>query len=84
MFGDKFYKKLRKLMPWQQTVFALALSERMYPNYCLYAESTGRGDTKLIRHALDTMWQYLTEKKYASGFVRYSGAGRSQHAGTTE
>ena len=62
MFGDKFYKKLRKLMPWQQTVFALALSERMYPNYCLYAESTGRGDTKLIRHALDTMWQYLTEK----------------------
>jgi Uncharacterized protein conserved in bacteria len=62
VFGDKFYKKLHKLMPWQQTVFALALSERMYPNYCLYAESTGRGDTKLIRHALDTMWQYLTEK----------------------
>ncbi len=62
MFGDKFYKKLRKLMPWQQTVFALALSERMYPNYCLYAESTGRGDTRLIRSSLDTMWQYLTEK----------------------
>ena len=62
MFGDKFYKKLQKLMPWQQTVYALALSERMYPNYCLYAESTGRGDTKLFRQALDTMWQYLTER----------------------
>lgn len=62
MFGDKFYKKLQKLMPWQQTVYALALSERMYPNYCLYAESTGRGDMKLFRQALDTMWQYLTEK----------------------
>lgn len=62
MFGDKFYKRLKKLMPWQQTVYALALSERMYPNYCLYAESTGRGDVQLIRQSLDTMWQYLTEK----------------------
>ena len=62
MFGDKFYKKLHKLMPWQQTLFALALSERMYPNYCLYAESTGNGDVQQIRQALDTMWQYLTEK----------------------
>ncbi len=49
MFGDKFYKRLNKLMPWQQTVFCLALSERMYPNYCLYAESTGQGDAALIR-----------------------------------
>lgn len=62
MFGDKFYKKLQKLMPWQQTVYALALSERMYPNYCLYAESTGRGDITLFRSSLDTMWQYLTER----------------------
>lgn len=62
MFGDKFYKRLNKLMPWQQTVFCLALSERMYPNYCLYAESTGQGDVALIREALDTLWRYETEK----------------------
>lgn len=62
MFGEKFIRKLKKLMPWQQTVFALALSERMFPNYCLYAESTGHGDVALIRNALDTLWQYETEK----------------------
>ena len=26
MFGDKFYKRLDDLEPWQQTVFALALA----------------------------------------------------------
>ena len=62
MFGDKFYKRLGKLMPWQQTVFALALAERMYPNYCLYAESTGKGDAVAFRHALDALWGYMTER----------------------
>lgn len=62
VFGDKFYKRLNKLMPWQQTVFALALAERMYPNYHLYAESSGQGDAPAFRHALDTLWNYLTHK----------------------
>lgn len=62
MFGDKFYKRLNKLMPWQQTVFALALSERMYPNYALYVQSCGKGDAEAFRQALDVLWQYLTEK----------------------
>ena len=62
MFGDKFYKRLGDLEPWQQTVFALALAERMYPNYQLYAESTGKGDAVALRAALDSLWRYLTEK----------------------
>lgn len=62
MFGDKFYKRLGKLMPWQQTVFALALAERMYPNYALYAESTGKGNESAFREALDSLWAYMTEK----------------------
>ena len=62
MFGDKFYKRLGDLEPWQQTVFALALAERMYPNYQLYAESTGNGDAVAFRAALDSLWRYLTEK----------------------
>lgn len=62
MFGDKFYKRLDDLEPWQQTVFALALAERMYPNYQLYVESTGRGDAQAFRHALDILWRYLTER----------------------
>ncbi len=62
MFGDKFYKRLGKLMPWQQTVFALALAERMYPNYALYAQSTGKGNEAAFREALDSLWGYMTEK----------------------
>lgn len=62
MFGDKFYKRLGKLMPWQQTVFALALAERMYPNYALYAQSTGKGNDSAFREALDSLWGYMTEK----------------------
>ena len=62
MFGDKFYKRLGKLMPWQQTVFALALAERMYPNYALYAQSTGKGNESAFREALDSLWGYMTEK----------------------
>ena len=62
MFGDKFYKRLDKLEPWQQTVFALALAERLYPNYQLYSESSGQGSAQVFRHALDTLWQYLTER----------------------
>jgi len=62
VFGDKFYKRLGKLMPWQQTVFALALAERMYPNYALYAQSTGKGNEAAFREALDSLWGYMTEK----------------------
>jgi hypothetical protein len=62
VFGDKFYKKLNKLMPWQQTVFALALAERMYPNYHLFAEASGFGDGARFRHCLDVLWTYLTIK----------------------
>ena len=62
MFGDKFYKRLGDLESWQQSVFALALAERMYPNYHLYAESTGKGNAIEFRAALDSLWRYLTEK----------------------
>ncbi len=62
VFGDKFYKKINKLMPWQQTVFALSLAERMYPNYRLFAETSGFGDGERFRHTLDVLWTYLTVK----------------------
>ncbi|MBU3825163.1 MAG: YjaG family protein [Candidatus Oceanisphaera merdipullorum] len=62
MFGDKFYKKINKLAPWQQTVFALALAERMYPNYQLFSETSKTGNGKRFRETLDILWTYLTIK----------------------
>lgn len=62
MFGDKFYKRLNELQPWQQTVFALALAERMYPNYALFSQTSGFGSAQAFRQTLDHMWEYLTVK----------------------
>ena len=62
MFGDKFYKKINKLAPWQQTVFALALAERMYPNYQLFSDTAEFGNGAQFRDTLDTLWTYLTVK----------------------
>lgn len=62
MFGDKFYKKINKLAPWQQTVFALALAERMYPNYRLFSDTSEFGNGDRLRSTLDTLWTYLTVK----------------------
>lgn len=62
MFGDKFYKKINKLAPWQQTVFALALAERMYPNYRLFSETSDFGNGQRFRDTLDILWTYLTVK----------------------
>ena len=62
MFGDKFYKKINKLAPWQQTVFALAPAERMYPNYQLFSETGDFGNGQRFRETLDTLWTYLTVK----------------------
>ncbi|MGL5588421.1 MAG: YjaG family protein, partial [Aeromonas veronii] len=62
MFGDKFYKRLAELQPWQQTVYTLALAERMYPNYALFCQASGFGNAGAFRHALDQMWVYLTVK----------------------
>lgn len=62
MFGDKFYKKINKLAPWQQTVFALALAERMYPNYQLFSDTSNAGNGERFRETLNTLWTYLTIK----------------------
>ncbi|MCX7126390.1 YjaG family protein [Aeromonas sp.] len=62
MFGDKFYKRLAELQPWQQTVYTLALAERMYPNYALFCQASGFGNAGAFRHSLDQLWSYLTVK----------------------
>lgn len=62
VFGEKFYKKINKLAPWQQTVFALALAQRMYPNYQLFSDTSHFGNGPRFRETLDVLWTYLTVK----------------------
>lgn len=63
IFGEKFYKNLGELSPWQQSIFALVLAHRQSPNFLLYAEmnedTAAQND---FMHVLDTMWEYHMDK----------------------
>lgn len=39
-----------------------ALSERMVPNYVLYASMSGNGDPKVLYNVLDLVWEWLKVK----------------------
>jgi uncharacterized protein YjaG (DUF416 family) len=64
VFGEKFYRRLSKLAPWQQTTFALCLAERMYPNYVLFCQTCDFGDAQAFRRLLDQLWQFLSVRGY--------------------
>lgn len=59
LFGDMFYKKIQKLSTWQQNLFCLVLTTRMYPNFKLYCETVSNDNYKIFRQSIDTLWQYV-------------------------
>lgn len=48
-----------KLSHWQQITFSAALIERMLPNFQMFAENVGVGESKILRNQLDLVWQWL-------------------------
>lgn len=63
IFGDKFYSYLKKLRPWQCSLFALILAERMRINYLLYCQmNNDRNHANLYKDVLDKLWLYHTDK----------------------
>ena len=59
LFGNLFYKKINGLANWQQTLFALVLTTRMYPNLKLYSETNNLDIHKTFKKNLDLLWDYL-------------------------
>ena len=55
-------KSLHPLNEWKQVAFALAICERLYPNYVAFSEETTWGDTEKIRACLDIAWQCLSDR----------------------
>ncbi len=53
---------LKQLNDWQLTAFCAALSERLLPNYALFSQVTEFGDTRVLRTALDKIWDRLTNR----------------------
>ena len=63
IFGEKFYPILCKLSPWRQSLFALVLAQRQYPNYALWCDVNDvKGGKKMFSKTLDTMWQFHQDK----------------------
>ena len=60
--------RLKQLEENQLATFCAALSERMLPNYQLFAEVTECGDAKVLRLALDKVWDRLANRCGAVNF----------------
>ncbi|MEE2023287.1 YjaG family protein [Alkalimonas sp. MEB004] len=64
------FQRLRELGLYQQVAVAATLMERMLPNYQLFAELMNFGNSTLVRHSLDLVWEWLAVKKAKINFAR--------------
>ncbi|QYK06297.1 YjaG family protein [Shewanella zhangzhouensis] len=58
-----FFKRLKALSLPQKQLFAVALCQRMYPNYQLFSEVCEYGDPKVLDTVLNLLWQSLYDRK---------------------
>ncbi|MGE6651091.1 YjaG family protein [Shewanella colwelliana] len=58
-----FFKRLKALELEQKKLFAIALCQRMYPNYKLFSEVCEFGDPKVLDTALNLLWQSMYDNK---------------------
>lgn len=56
------YQLFCDLDPARQLLLAATLTERMLPNYLLFSEVSGFGDGKVLRDALNIVWEKLLVK----------------------
>ncbi|QDF67829.1 DUF416 family protein [Shewanella sp. SNU WT4] len=66
-----FFKRLKALNTAQKQLFALALCQRMYPNYQLFSEVTEFGDAKVLDTTLNLLWQGQYDKKLKLNIEMY-------------
>ncbi len=65
-----FFNRIKALDTWQKTLLATALTERMLPNYQLFAQVTDQENSDKAMIALDLLWQSLTDRKFKLNFER--------------
>jgi hypothetical protein len=58
-----FFKRLKALSLPQKQLFAIALCQRMLPNYQLFSEVCQFGEPKVLSTALELLWQSQYDKK---------------------
>ncbi|WP_447529854.1 YjaG family protein [Vreelandella sp. TE19] len=65
-----FYQKLQTLSLTAQQAFMAALCERLIPNYALYEQTTGHGDSHTLKTVLSLVWERLTVPNASIDFAR--------------
>ncbi|WP_298442661.1 YjaG family protein [uncultured Ferrimonas sp.] len=65
-----FFNRIKALDTWQKTLLAAALTERMLPNYQLFAQITEQEDADKPAIALDLLWQSLYDRKFKLNLER--------------
>lgn len=66
----QFRKGLKQLGSWRQFAFLLALAERGYPNFALFADIVDGAHRTRFRELLDTAWSMLERKDHGQDVFR--------------
>jgi uncharacterized protein YjaG (DUF416 family) len=59
MNANQFLKAIAQLQGWRECAFLLALAERSFPNYALFADAVGLKTGGKMRQMLDLGWDML-------------------------
>lgn len=59
MNANQFLKAVSQLQGWREFTFLMALAERSFPNYALFAEAVGLKTGAKMRQLLDLGWEML-------------------------
>lgn len=62
MNANQFLKAVSQLQGWREFIFVMALSERSFPNYALFADAVGLKTGGKMRQLLDLGWEMLQKE----------------------
>ncbi|KPQ28439.1 MAG: hypothetical protein HLUCCX14_10720 [Marinobacter excellens HL-55] len=62
MNANQFLKAVSQLQGWRECAFLLALAERGFPNYALFADAVGMKSGGKMRQLLDLAWGTLQQE----------------------
>lgn len=62
MNANQFLKAVSQLQGWRECAFLLALAERAFPNYALFADAVGMKSGGKMRQLLDLAWGTLQQE----------------------
>lgn len=70
MNANQFIKAVAQLQGWREFTFLVALAERSFPNYALFADAVGLKTGAKMRLLLDNCWEMLEERPSESEIPR--------------